>query len=272
MALVRLVHMASMARSGETMLLNALNKHSQLKIAGQLKDTAKGKQRLNLLKTWESNHIDLTHPLFADLNLREGDIVIAKQGVWEHPWPFDGFVLVRNPVSIYASLKRYDPVAIRSLEAIAHRLGMSSTKRKLKGNFWRFYRWFRDVDTELFEHLDSLDVLDMFCCFYNRRLGHLAGLGLPIVHYEQLVTAPEAALNYVCSTMSVAFESTMLDVDENTMGHGKNNLGRPISDSSLYRIDNLTTKEVDQILVRTQPTWSQFGYRLVEGRLELPNS
>jgi hypothetical protein len=267
----RLVHMASMARSGETMLLNTLNKHSRIKIAGQLEDTIEGQRRLKLFKTWELSYIDTAHPLFADLGLNESDIVIIKQGIWEHPWAFEGFILVRNPVSIYASLMRYDHVALRSLEGILHYLGMSSAKRRLKGNYWRFYRWFRDVDIDLYDRLDSLNVLDLFCCFYNRRMGRLLDLGLPVVHYEHLVSEPEAALDKLCSMISVPFESGMLDVRSSKVGHGKNDLGRAISDISLYQVDNLRVSEINQVLTKTCSTWRRYGYELQDGRLVLPN-
>ena len=269
MTIAKLVHMASMARSGETMLLNALSKHSKLRIAGQLEDAIEGQRRLKFLKSWESNYIDTGHPLFADLNLNENDTVIVKQGIWEHPWPFEGFILVRNPVSVYASLARYDHVMLRSAESFLNYLGMSSAKRRLKGNYWRFYRWFRDVDADLYRRLDSLNILDIFCCFYNRRMGHLLDLGLPVVHYEHLVSEPETVLTKLCSTISISFERSMLVGRENKTGHGKNDLSRPISNTSLYRVENLTAGEVDQIMIKTHPVWSRYGYGLNEGRLEV---
>ena len=107
---VPVYHMASMARSGETMMLSLLNRHSQLQVVHNLRrqDEQYELDLFEYLRTCEQQVLESDHLLVAPYQLQAGQKLVLKQGVWEHRSEFKGVVLARNPISIFASLLTYD--------------------------------------------------------------------------------------------------------------------------------------------------------------------
>ncbi len=247
-------HMASMARSGETMMLGLLNRHSQLRVVHNLN---KQDQQYELdlfghLRTCDQNSLASDHPLVAPYQLQTGQKLILKQGVWEHRFDFKGVVLARNPVSIFASLLTYDGPADE------------------RGNFdWsknqkRITTWMADIDPDLNEQLQGKSPVEQFALFYNRRMGKLFQAGLPIFRYEDIVKHPQEQLPEILKHFDVQWEPEMLEPREAACeGHGKNVLGSPVSQNSLTKYAQVIDKSTfDQLKCLTAETASQFGYRL----------
>jgi hypothetical protein len=155
---IRVLHMASMARSGETMILRALSVHPIVCVAGQLHDSQAGERRLRFFRDWQSNTINSDHEILTGLNIPSDGILLVKQGVWKHRWPFDGFVLARNPLSIYYSLITYDSILTQLKEFLAHKLGFFNYALSSEGNYERFYRWTLDIDKSLAEKYPKLSL------------------------------------------------------------------------------------------------------------------
>lgn len=251
---VPVYHMASMARSGETMMLSLLNRHSQLQVVHNLK---KQDERYELdlfehLRTCEQTTLASDHSLVAPYELQAGQKLILKQGVWEHRAEFKGMVLARNPISIFASLLAYD--------GPADELGEFDWSKNEK----RLTTWMADIDPGLNEELKSKTPLEQFALFYNRRMGKLFQSGLPVFRYEDIVKHPQEQLPQILSCFDVEWEPEMLEPRETACeGHGKNVLGSPVSRCSLTKyskvVDEATFEKLKSL---TMGTASQFGYRL----------
>ena len=107
---IPIFHMASLARSGETLVQKYLSAHSKIHICHNLykDDSPKEIALFEHLMTRKSRSIGVRHPMARHLKSKKGDALVIKQGVWNHPHPFNGFVLARNPLSVFASLWTYD--------------------------------------------------------------------------------------------------------------------------------------------------------------------
>ena len=109
---IPIIHMASMARSGETLLQRTFEVHPRVHIVANFneKDSPEEIKRMNFFKKYKATEIEMDHEILTGMDLNEESIILVKQGVWEHSSPLSGFVLVRNPVSIYASLINIDKI------------------------------------------------------------------------------------------------------------------------------------------------------------------
>ncbi len=251
---VPVYHMASMARSGETMMLSLLNRHSQLQVVHNLRrqDEQYELDLFEYLRTCEQQVLESDHLLVAPYQLQAGQKLVLKQGVWEHRSEFKGVVLARNPISIFASLLTYDGPANERGE-----FDWSNNEKRLA-------TWMDDIDPGLNEQLKSKGPVEQFALFYNRRMGKLFQSGLPIFRYEDIVRHPQEQLREILGHFDVTWEPAMLDPHEAAYeGHGKNLLGLPVSRQSLTKYSVvLNEKTFDQLKRLTVETASQFGYKL----------
>ncbi len=252
-------HVASMARSGETVFLRSLAAHPRVHVVHNL-DERDGEDAARLfayLQHYRKTRIWFRHPRVRPCAITPGDVLVLKQGVWEHRFPFHGMILARNPVSIYASLRTYDvpPEGAADLDALwSH-------------NTARFLRWLVQIDPTLIPGFEYRSPVDQFCVFYNRRMGALLSLGLPVVHYERFVTDPRGSLRMTAATMGLPFDEAMLVAhnayETGVAGHGKTDLARPVNDASLYKFQRVVTRaEFDAIVARSAPVHRRYGYRM----------
>jgi len=257
-AQVPVFHIASMARSGETVLLRSLASHSRIKVVHNLgaHDEAHSEQLFEYLKHYQNTKISRKHPYVKPYDVEKGEVLVLKQGVWEHRFPFKGVILSRNPVAIYASLRNYDADEENSdLDSLWHH------------NTARLTRWMRDIDPLLVDELQALPPVEQFTLFYNRRMRALAALGLPVVHYEKFVTNARGVLTTIVNAMGLDFEDGMLnahtDYSKGSRGHGKIDMGAALHSGSLYKFQRtLARDEFDVIVEKTGEVHRQFGYRL----------
>ncbi|WP_145042215.1 sulfotransferase [Gimesia chilikensis] len=199
------------------------------------------------------------------LSVSSNQILIVKQGVYEARSEFNGVVLVRNPLSIFASLISYDSWKINwSMMNYFFRGSRSGVLRRYKTTRGRLLSWMKNIDEEFGELLNNLDTVELYCAFYNRRMLNLRDLNLPIVRYEDFVIEPEMTLRALMPQLGLKFETEMLTSEKayssNQEGHGKNDLSRSVDTSSLHKYRSLDKKLVDRILALTYPTWSAYGY------------
>ncbi|WP_308992666.1 hypothetical protein QLS71_012980 [Mariniflexile litorale] len=262
----RIYHIASMARSGETLMLKTLAVHPEIVVVHNLdkNDDIVKTQAFEFLKSYKKESIPRNHPVIKPYNLSKSQILLLKQGVWKHPYPFKGFVLSRNPISIYASLKVYDK---------------DLPEYHDKDNFWfgnkeRIFRWLKDIDKESIPLFKRKTPVEQFCMFYNLRMKQLLDTKLPIIRYEDLILNTEVTLKKVCGLLNVGMDKKLLSAHDfygsGLEGHGKNDLSKPIDTSSLTKYKkNITKFEFDYIAKNTFHVYNQYGYKIVDFKVDL---
>jgi hypothetical protein len=258
--------MASMARSGETLLLKILACHDKVKVVHNLdaKDDLKKEKTFETLKNYQKDKVFRLNALFNHYELKKGDVLLLKQGVWEHKYPFNGFVLARNPISIYSSLKVYD----RNLE-----------QYDADTNFWfnnneRLIRWSKSMNEELMSELMNAPPFEQFVKFYNYRMGYLFKLNIPIIRFEDLVNETKETLIKVCEILGVEFQPKLMEshnfYGEGLIGHGQNDLSKPINKDVLEKYKcNINIEEFEYIADNTKEVSSKYGYSFEKGEIIL---
>ena len=250
--------MASLARSGETLLLRTLNAHSRIHVVHNLykSDNQEEEGLFKYLIEHKSPTLWNRNKLLKGLGIRPGDVIVLKQSVWEHDYPFNGFVLARNPISVYASLKHYDdPHHHENWE-----------KNWIK-NTERMIRWLNHIDLSIVADFTNRTPVEQFCLFYNRRMEGLIKAGLPIIHYEKFVTDPVSELKAIMDLLDLAYEDQIYDAHlsfaDGDEGHGKINLGKPINSESIYKFRNLISREeFEEIHRKTRSVGMFLGYEM----------
>ena len=260
----KIYHMASMARSGETLLLKLMNAHPKIVIVHNLskEDSEFKNKAFEFFKSFYSYTISRGHEIVKPYNLKRGQLLLLKQGVWKHKHPFKGFILSRNPVSIYSSLKAYDQL---------------HPEYDSENNFWfenskRMERWMNDMEPEKITQILEQSPIDQFCSFYNIRMNDLHSTGLPIIRYEDLVTDTQEVLQKICTILNIDMDDAMLksheQYEKGAVGHGQNDLSKPIDTSSLFKYKkNVTQEEFEIIKEKTQMVHEKFGYELKESEI-----
>lgn len=266
---IPIYHMASMARSGETLLQRTLRAHPKIHVVHNFyrEDSPQEHDLFDYLKRHDSKEISSKDSHLSHLRLTQGQILLLKQSVWEHRFPFNGFILARNPVSIFSSLKTYDQPG-----------DFQNWKLYWEKNTARFRRWLKDIDPKMLDGFDDLSPIDQFCLFYNRRMNSLADTGLPIVHYENFVKNPASEVLEILHILSLKGEGDLNRAHEHfgigEIGHGKIDLSQPIRTDSIYRyLQFLSPIEIEEIATKTEDTCSRYGFEVttqgiyINGRL-----
>lgn len=266
-----------MARSGETVFLRTLNSHTKIHVLHNI-ENRDSPSSLRLFERLKKSSVKEIAPGEVEhLSISSNQILIVKQGVYEAKSEFNGVVLVRNPLSIFASLISYDSWEINwSVLNYLFRGSRSGVLRKFKTTRGRLLSWMKDIDEDFGELLNNLDTLEMFCAFYNRRMLALLDLKLPIVRYEDFVLEPEKTLRVLLPKLGLKFETEMLTSEKaylsNQKGHGNNDLSRSVDTSSLHKYQSLDRRLVNRILALTYPTWTAYGYMWDERTKMMRNS
>lgn len=256
--------MASMARSGETLMLRILAVHPDIKVIHNLnkEDEDNSFKAFQFLKRFKPTSISNKHKLIKPYKLEKNQVILIKQGVWKHKYPFKGFVLSRNPVSIYASLKTYD----KKVE------GYNGSNNYWFENENRLKRWLKEIDPSQINISSSKEPIEQFVDFYNLRMGDLANLNLPIIRYEDLVSNTKDTLVSVCLALDIDMDEKLLKSHEfyerGLEGHGQNDLSKPIDPSSLNKYKNIVTfEEFNFIKENTLSVHNQYGYKFKNGEI-----
>ena len=129
------------------------------------------------------------------------------------------------------------------------------------------------MDEGLYETLDaSVDVVLALSRFYRSRVAWLLGRGLPVFRYELVVTEAKESSKAMCRALGLAFDKSTMDSHNHhpdKIGHGMNDLQRPIDQQSLdkWRILDLSVRR--QVLESCNSVASQAGYRMHEDHIQL---
>ncbi len=262
---IPIFHMASMARSGETLMMRCMAAHPRVLYSHNLwaSDSRRDGRLFRHLKKRRATSIAVRHPLLRHKAPRPTNVLFVKQGAWEHAYPFRGFVLARNPLAIFASMKTFD----------------SEQRESPRGHCWqqnlkRLQNWMGDIEPALVPKLAQLTPLEQFVLFYRRRMGALADLDLPVVLYERLVLDPATELARVCAALELDFDPALLNSHEQyrqyPSGHGKSDLSRPISSSSLEQYKTvLFDWERERIAQACADVAAAYGYDMSQGDVRL---
>jgi hypothetical protein len=252
-------HMASMARSGETFVLKVMAAHPDILVSHNLalKDDANTATLFRSLKKREKLSISISELRGFNIDAEGKRKLLVKQGVWKHPHYFDGFILVRNPLSIYCSLKTYDA---------------DETWYDKDNNFWkstqnRLVRWLSAMKADLVDALLELSPVEQFCLYYNYRVNDLLTNNLPLFRYEDLVSSSEVEFKKMCEVLGVDYYPEILDAhkkyEAGAMAHGKNDMSRAIDPSSINKCSGILTQlEFDTLLEKTDDLQKRLNYQI----------
>ena len=110
---IRVAHMASMARSGETLMQRAFIGHPAVHVVHDVHPTNdEYETRLfQLLRVWPGAELprwQVERHLAPGHVAASAQVLLIKQGVFAMRSPFTGFALVRNPYASFCSLWHYD--------------------------------------------------------------------------------------------------------------------------------------------------------------------
>jgi hypothetical protein len=246
----RILHMASFSRSGETLFLRCLDAHPAIHVVHQirLKDRDCDLDLFKFLMNYEYTEIESNHPLVKKCGVPKGATIVLKNAVWTHQFPFNGFVLVRNPFSVIQSFKI-----------------TSESADKFKSRKKQLNRWASDIDPILIPAINHIDNYESVSALYNRKMGPLACSGLPIVSYEKFVSNPQETLFSLITKLQIDWDSSVLEshlkYHHGEYGHGQIKLWEPIHSASLNSWKKLPEQILSRIYGITWNTLQTYGYK-----------
>lgn len=258
---LRVAHLASLARSGETMLLRALDAHPRVHVVHDLRASNTGpEQRLyRLLRAWPLPV--LPRRALAEAGIddvpAEAGLLLLKQGVFTPRWPVAGFGLIRNPYAVFCSLWSYDAKLRGETPDAATNLRHWQALR-----LPRLLVWADATAPGLHAAIRAeTDPVRQFLLFWRARVAQIVAAHRCVLTYEDFVAAPAPALQAVCQALALPFEPAMLQAHQRwtpgTRGHGGMDLAAPIRPAPAWSPDPLVPlapfrRAVDEGLV---PAW-----------------
>jgi hypothetical protein len=238
---LRIAHMASLARSGETMLLRAWQAHPQVHVVHDLRATnTDAEHRLyRLLRSWPL--ATLPRAALADAGIDDvpagATVLLLKQGVFTPRWPVAGFGLVRNPYAVFCSLWRYDAkLQGQDADAATHLHHWHTLRLP------RLLVWADATAPGLQTAIRAeTDPVRQFLRFWQARVAQIVATQRCVLTYEDFVTDPAPALQRVCRALALPFDAAMLQAHRRwtpgTHGHGGMDLAAPIRPAPAWAPD-----------------------------------
>ena len=243
--------MASFSRSGETLLQRCLDAHPNIAVVHQVRepDAEDDMALFAHLRTRQERTIPADHPNLAHRDLRPGSVLLVKNAVWTHPYPRDGFVLIRNPFSVVVSAYRH--VTKEGQDNRHHRNQQ--------------VRWCKLIDPQMLPYVETSDLMDGFLALYVRKMLQDRRDGLPFLRYEDFVTDPETWLRRVVAYLGLGWSDRVLrsheDYAEGETGHGRIKLWRPIHAESNDKFKAvLAPRQTAHIYALTHEVLATYGY------------
>lgn len=242
----RILHMASFSRSGETLMLRCLDAHPGIHVVHHIHqpELPENKQLFRLLRKWKKITIPAATSQIQAAKVPAGATLVLKNAEWTHRWPSDGFVMVRNPLSVVNSLNRRLPNP---------------------------ERWARGIAPSLLNAMIDKPPAEKVALVYEAKMLVLANCGLPIVRYEDFVMHPEIILKQLLTTLKIPWDDWVVRSHERytkgQRGHGQIRLWKPIHDASLDSWKDLPKDTIDLILRINAGSMAAFGYEMRAGNL-----
>lgn len=241
---LRVVSLASLARSGETVLLRALAAHPQLHVVHDLyAANDEIEQRLyGLLRVWPLPTLpraELDHHLAPGAVSPQARVLLLKQGVFTPRHRVEGFGLIRNPYAVFCSLWSYD-AKLEGLSPTAERNLENWRSRRLP----RLLIW---VEASLPWLLPALraeaDPVRQFLSYWQARVAQILERHRTVLNYESLVADPQTELCRACEAIDVPYDPAMLQAHRlhrpGELGHGGIDLGAPLRAVPAWQPDPL---------------------------------
>ena len=242
--MLRIVHLASLARSGETLMLRTLAAHPALHVVHDLHPTnSEAETRLfQLLRVWPEPVLPRWQ---IDRHLAPGgvpalaSVLLIKQGVFAPRGPFQGVGLLRNPYASFCSLWSYDAKLAGCRPDAAINL-QHWHERRLP----RLIAWADACVPALVPALlAERDPVRQFLRFWQARVAQILRDCKTVVLYEDFVSAPQPVLERVCHAAGVPFDAGLLEAHRRfrpgQKGHGGIDLGQPIRPAPAWTLDPL---------------------------------
>lgn len=230
----RIAHMASLARSGETLVLRTLAAHPAVHVVHDLYagNTPKETRLFQLLRVWPLEELPRAA---AEVS---AELLLVKQGVFAHRAPYRGFGLVRNPYAVFCSLWNYDARLAGQRPTPAVNLQHWHERRLPRLAAW--------VDASLPELLPRLlaerDPIEQFLLYWQARTEQIVEQCDTLVTYEDFTRDPEAELRRICAALALPWEPAMLRAHlrfrPGQRGHGGIDLGEPIRPVPAWSLDD----------------------------------
>jgi len=245
----RIYHMASFSRSGETLMQRCLNAHPDIEVVHQINepDTPADLKIFRSFMQREKQTIAADDPLVLHRKLGENAVLLLKNAVWIHPYPRQGFTLVRNPFSLVASSYRENPPPDQAKRQRAQQA-----------------RWARGIDLRLLAMMQGGPTLPGFLALYTRKMLQDRRDGLPFVRYEDFVLDPEAWLRKIVAHLGLPWSDRVLTSHEgypvNKKGHGGIKLWTPVNPGSVNKYKSLSDRTLSKIYGMTHEVLAQYGY------------
>lgn len=239
-------------------MLRSLNAHSKISVVHQIRrdDTEEDKQLFRYLRQESSQFITASHKKVAHKQLSSGSILILKNAVWTHAYPFKGFILVRNPFSILNSAGVFRE---NFEDYIAHKE--------------RIFSWAGGIDDQMRPGIRNDTTADAFALLWTRKMLALYDTGIPIVRYEDFVSEPDNTLKRIIRYLGLEWEprvlNSHLDYKHDEIGHGRIKLWEPIHIKSKDSHTALERKDFDRVYALTAPALQKYGYIVNKGVLEI---
>lgn len=239
-------------------MLRCLDAHSGIHVVHQIlePEPPENSALYRRLRRHERKSISATAHRIQAANVANRATLLLKNATWTHPWKFNGFVLVRNPLSIINSLK------------VAHDTKSHQSRRQL-----HIDRWAKQIAPSLLDEFGDKSSVEKVALLYEAKMLTLATCGLPIVRYEDFVQYPEMIMKKLLAVLKIPWDDSVLRsherYSEGQLGHGKIPLWKPIHDGSLDSWRNLPTKAIDTILRINAKSMEAFGYELHDGNMVL---
>ena len=241
---IRVYNLCSFPRCGETMLLKTFFFHPSVLIAGDISfDHYENFKLMELIKTKELNFISKKNTKLINKNHK---ICVVKQGTWCPQTKFDGFVLIRNPIYVLASLiNLYEKIfSINEQDSIDI---LNSNKPFYSKLINEDYELRNLIDLNHLQHLKSsllrwyygfsknkvdfeISIIDLFILAFNFRFSKLLNQRtFEFIKYEDIVLNPEKSIEKICKILKIKFVSGLSQQTiKIKQAHGLNDLSKPI--------------------------------------------
>lgn len=251
--------MASFARSGETLVLRCLNAHTRISVLHQIHEKKKepraAKVLLSKIKERASTSIWFPRGLSSAF---DRSVLLVKNMVWVHRYPYRGFTLARNPYSVAASMKK---MAIAKNET-------EEFQRQ------RLIRWADGICPSLRDFAATGNEVAVLATLYREKMDAALRAGHPVIHYEDFVSDPEQSLRRILEHMNLPWDSRVLASETGyapgEIGHGGIELWKPVEPARAMYGGGLTDAEIDTVSSITENTRSALGYMASRFRNHLP--
>lgn len=246
---MKIIYMNSFSRSGETLLARSLNAHKNIRTLHQLYNLSEESEELydvfKRIKINKPRTIEISNNERIAIGIKDEEFLLVKNAIFEIKDSHYGFILVRNPFSVFASYKK-----------MVNRIEPRSQMR----------RWAGNIDKNLLPIVENERLIDAFCALYLRKMDQVLNHNLPIIHYEKFVKDPKAELKKLLKELNLSWDNNVLlsheHYPEGKKGHGGIRLDKPIFSNNYDELPKLSEEEKSVIYGYTSSLLIKLSYKV----------